>query len=87
MAGRYLIYGSTGGIGSALCARLAERGAELHLVGRDQGKVVGATLTGQREAVFYEEEGFRIVAAARNGREVEIVSKLRVDGREIVGEN
>jgi NAD(P)-dependent dehydrogenase (short-subunit alcohol dehydrogenase family) len=40
MAGRVLIYGGTGGIGSAVARVLRERGFDLHLVGRSEEKLV-----------------------------------------------
>lgn len=39
MAERVVIFGGTGGMGSAIARRLQARGAELHLVGRDEGKL------------------------------------------------
>lgn len=39
MAGKVLIYGGTGGIGSALARRLAAAGRAVHVVGRDEAKV------------------------------------------------
>ena len=39
MAGRVLIYGASGGIGSATARALRARGYELHLVGRDGDKL------------------------------------------------
>lgn len=39
MAGRVLIYGGTGGIGSATARLLHERGYDLHLVARDEGRL------------------------------------------------
>jgi NAD(P)-dependent dehydrogenase (short-subunit alcohol dehydrogenase family) len=51
MAGTILIYGGTGGIGSATARKLKARGYMLHLVGRDEGKLaalageLGATTT------------------------------------------
>lgn len=51
MAGRVLIYGGSGGIGSATARLLRERGYELHLVGRNEEKLaaiareVAATFT------------------------------------------
>jgi NAD(P)-dependent dehydrogenase (short-subunit alcohol dehydrogenase family) len=46
MAGTILIYGGSGGIGSAVAGALAARGYSLHLVGRDEarlGEVAAAT--------------------------------------------
>lgn len=51
MTGRILIYGGTGGIGSATARALRERGYDLHLVGRNAdllaafAREVGATFT------------------------------------------
>lgn len=39
MKQKYLIYGSTGGIGSALCQRLNQLGCELHLVARNPDRL------------------------------------------------
>jgi NAD(P)-dependent dehydrogenase (short-subunit alcohol dehydrogenase family) len=39
MAGRVLVFGATGGIGSALARRIATRGAEPFLVARDRGRL------------------------------------------------
>jgi NAD(P)-dependent dehydrogenase (short-subunit alcohol dehydrogenase family) len=39
MSGKILIYGGSGGIGSALAARLHAKGHALHLVGRDQTRL------------------------------------------------
>ena len=39
MASKILIYGGSGGIGSATARRLRERGDEVHLVGRDEDKL------------------------------------------------
>jgi NAD(P)-dependent dehydrogenase (short-subunit alcohol dehydrogenase family) len=49
MAGTFIIYGGAGGIGSALARRLRARGHDVHLVGRDAGRLaaladaIGAT--------------------------------------------
>ncbi|OYU49013.1 MAG: short-chain dehydrogenase [Rhizobiales bacterium PAR1] len=51
MPGTVLIYGGTGGIGSATARKLRARGYALHLVGRDESKLaaladeLGATMT------------------------------------------
>jgi NAD(P)-dependent dehydrogenase (short-subunit alcohol dehydrogenase family) len=37
--GKYLIYGGAGGVGSAIARRLAKSGHQLHLSGRDAGKL------------------------------------------------
>ena len=39
MAGKVLIYGGSGGIGSATARALQARGHALHLVGRDEAKL------------------------------------------------
>ena len=58
--GRYLIYGGTGGMGSAIARRLAAAGHDLHLVARQSGPLeglageLGATCT----AVDVREPGF-----------------------------
>lgn len=39
MADTYLIYGGTGGLGSAIVRRLFERGAAVHLVARDEDRL------------------------------------------------
>ena len=45
MAGRLVIIGATGAIGSALARRAAARGEQLHLVARDEGRL--AALAGE----------------------------------------
>jgi NAD(P)-dependent dehydrogenase (short-subunit alcohol dehydrogenase family) len=40
MTRKVLIYGSTGGVGSTLCRMLHQQGYDLHLVGRDESKLV-----------------------------------------------
>ena len=51
MTGTVLVYGGTGGIGSALARTLSASGARLHLVARDEGRLerlaaeIGATFT------------------------------------------
>jgi NAD(P)-dependent dehydrogenase (short-subunit alcohol dehydrogenase family) len=51
VSGKVLIYGGSGGIGSATARQLAERGYALHLVGRDAAKLekvatdIGASFT------------------------------------------
>jgi NAD(P)-dependent dehydrogenase (short-subunit alcohol dehydrogenase family) len=39
MSEKYMIYGSTGGVGSAVCQLLHKKGCELHLVARDEEKL------------------------------------------------
>ena len=39
MGGKYIIYGGSGGIGSALARRLTQAGKDVHLVGRNQAGV------------------------------------------------
>jgi len=39
MIGNFLIFGGAGGIGSALCQRLTERGAQVLAVGRDEARL------------------------------------------------
>ncbi|NNE08528.1 MAG: short-chain dehydrogenase, partial [Gemmatimonadetes bacterium] len=39
MPRKYVIYGGSGGIGSATARLLRDRGDELHLVGRDKAKL------------------------------------------------
>ena len=48
MPGTILIYGGTGGIGSATARKLKARGYALHLVGRDEGKLTA--LAGELDA-------------------------------------
>lgn len=48
MAGKVLIYGGNGGIGAATARALKARGYELHLVGRDAGRLEG--LAGELDA-------------------------------------
>lgn len=43
MAGKILIYGGAGGIGSAIARRLAARGQSLHLVGRTRDTLAAVT--------------------------------------------
>lgn len=50
MTSKILIYGGSGGIGSATARALRERGYEVHLVGRDAEKL--ATAAGEIEATF-----------------------------------
>lgn len=50
MAGTFLIYGGSGGIGSALARRLAGRGHKVHLVARDRDRL--AALAGEIGASF-----------------------------------
>ena len=48
--GKYLIYGGAGGIGSAIARRLAKSGHQLHLSGRDAGKL--EALAGELDCGF-----------------------------------
>lgn len=50
MSGKILIYGASGGIGSASARLLAERGHSLHLVGRNQSAI--ETLADQLQSSF-----------------------------------
>ncbi len=50
MAGTFLIYGGTGGIGSALARRLRARGHAVHIVARDRDRL--AALAGEIGATF-----------------------------------
>ena len=50
MAGRIIVYGATGGIGSATARLLADRGRELHLVARDTARL--GALADELEAGF-----------------------------------
>ena len=50
MSGKILIYGASGGIGSASARLLAERGHSLHLVGRNQSAI--ETLADQLQSNF-----------------------------------
>ena len=45
MTDTVLIYGGSGGIGSALALRMAQRGARVHLVGRDVNRLQAAAAT------------------------------------------
>ena len=50
MGGKVLIYGGSGGIGSATGRRLRSRGFDLHLVGRDRERLT--QVAGELEATF-----------------------------------
>ena len=45
MTGSYVVFGAYGGVGSALCRRLANKGGKLLLAGRDEARL--ATLAGE----------------------------------------
>ncbi len=66
MSGSYVIFGAYGGVGSALCRRLARRSAKLFLVGRDEVRLAG--LAAELDAQTF-------IADATNLRQVESCMK------------
>jgi NAD(P)-dependent dehydrogenase (short-subunit alcohol dehydrogenase family) len=66
----YVILGGTGGIGSELCRRLAEDGANLVVGGRDEGKLEGlADEHGAHTVVFDATQGAEVDALFEEARE------------------
>src|SRR5271166_4746226 len=51
MSSTYVVFGAYGGIGSALCRRLAKKGANLLLAGRDEARL--AELAAELGAHFF----------------------------------
>jgi len=68
MADTFLIYGGSGGIGSALARRLRDRGHAVHLVARDRGRLEAlATEIGATFSVADVADRAAITAAAAAG--------------------
>ena len=80
MAGRYLIYGGSGGIGSATARALHGRGDQLHLVGRNEERL--AAVAGELGAGYTAGDAtdgslFARVAEEAAGRSVDALSEER----------
>jgi len=69
MAEKILIYGGSGGIGSAVARRLRAEGYELHLVGRDKGKLraLGEELGAHHSVGDVEDDGLFARVSAEAG--------------------
>lgn len=62
-----MVVGAAGGIGSALCRRLAARGAKLLVAGRDEGKLVALSELVGGEALRLDARDLDAVGAAVKG--------------------